>query len=68
MSTPVTAEEVMPGTEVWDGTHLCRVTGKTVNEATGQIYISWTENLCGHEASLGGNFLPNEHFGEVAAI
>lgn len=68
MSTPVTAEEVMPGTDVWDGTNLCHVTGKKVNEATGQIFISWTENLCGREASLSGHFSPSEHFGEMTNL
>jgi hypothetical protein len=68
MSTPVTAGEVVEGTDVWNGSALCHVTGKKVDENTGSIYISWTENLGGREADFGGSFQPGVHFGEMTTI
>lgn len=68
MSTPVTAAEVLEGSDVWTGDALCHVTSKTVDRKTGKVNLSWTENFFGHEATFGGSFMANEHFGEVSSI
>lgn len=68
MSTPVTAEEVIEGADVWNGDAMCHVTGKKVDETTGKIFLSWTENFGGREADFSGPFAPGEHFGEMTTL
>lgn len=67
MSTPVTADEVMRGAEVWHDQSLCVITDKRPTEGGG-VYIEWTENLCGRETLFGGSFAPGAYFGEETFI
>lgn len=67
MSTPVTAAEVTPCSQIWHGESLCLITEKHDTE-TGGVFIGWTELLCGREAYFSGSFSPSAYFGEATFI
>lgn len=65
MSTPVTAAEVASDSWVIHDEQLCHITEKH-ETGTGGVFLSWTEDLGGHEAYFNGTFAPDALFGELA--
>jgi hypothetical protein len=67
VSTPVTAEEVMTGANIWHDKALCTITDAHTGDG-GAIVIAWTEELCGREAYFKGSFTPGAYFGEETIL
>lgn len=69
MSSPVTAGQVAPGSEVYHEGHLCTVTSSTPYR--GSVVLTWTEpfpGAPGHTVPNSGTYKADEEFGQIVAL